>query len=80
MADETADVSNIEQLSFCVRSVDYSFEVHEDFIGLHECENTKSDHLVSIIKVILKACNFEFSRIHGHAMMEQVQCLAKKVV
>ena len=65
MADETADVSNIEQLSFCIRSVDSNFNVSEDFIGLHECENTRSNHLLEIIKKILMSCNFDFSKIRG---------------
>ena len=35
MADETADVSNKEQLVFCLRWVDDDLIVHEDFIGMH---------------------------------------------
>ena len=35
MADETADVSNIEQLVVCLRWVSNDLEVHEDFIELY---------------------------------------------
>ena len=34
MADETADVSNTEQLVICIRWVDDDLNIHEDFIGL----------------------------------------------
>ena len=34
MADETADVSNKEQLVICIRWVDECFVIHEDFIGM----------------------------------------------
>ena len=64
MADETADVSNIEQLSFGVRYVE-NFEAFDTFIGLHELKNTTADHLVDTIKKILIACNFDFSKIRG---------------
>ena len=64
MADETADISNIEQLSFGVRYVE-NFEAFDTFIGLHELKNTTADHLVDTIKKILIACNFDFSKIRG---------------
>ena len=51
MADETADVSNKEQLVICIRWVDDDLVIHEDFIGMHPLKNTTADHIVSIIKV-----------------------------
>ena len=33
MIDETTDVSNAEQMVFCLRYVDANLEVHEQFIG-----------------------------------------------
>ena len=53
MADEGTDVSNIEQLSFCIRSVDDDLNVSEDFIGFYELENIKSETIVNAIKDIL---------------------------
>ena len=50
MADESADISNEEQLVLCFRWIDDDFEIHEDFIALHPLPNTKAD---SIVKVIL---------------------------
>ena len=47
MADEYTDVSNLEQLSFCVRTVDNDFEVKEDFLGFYELTNIKSETIVN---------------------------------
>ena len=42
IADEGTDVSNIEQLSFCTRSVDDDLNVSEDFMGFYELKNIVS--------------------------------------
>ena len=39
-ADESADVSNVEHLTFVIRWNEKNFEVHESFIGLYECDKT----------------------------------------
>ena len=39
MADKGTDVSNAEQLSFCVRYVDDNLNVDEDFLGFYELDN-----------------------------------------
>ena len=51
MADETADISNKEQLVICIRWVDDDLVIHEDFIGMHPLKDTTTDHIVFIIKV-----------------------------
>ena len=33
MADEYNNITNKEQLSFCIRTVDYNLEVKEDFLA-----------------------------------------------
>ena len=43
IADETTDVSNKEQLVFCLRWVDDDLMVHEDFIGMHPMKGTGAD-------------------------------------
>ena len=53
MADEGTDVSNIEQLSFCTRSVDDDLNISEDFMGFYELKNIKSETIVNAIKNIL---------------------------
>ena len=57
MADETADVSNHEQLVICIRWVDDDLVIHEDFIGMHPLKDTTADHIVFIIKVKLLLYN-----------------------
>ena len=39
MVDETTDLSNTEQMVFCLRYVDDSLEVHEEFIGLYSLDS-----------------------------------------
>ena len=48
MADEGTDVSNKEQLSFCIRTVDQDLNSFEDLIGFYELENIKSDTIVHV--------------------------------
>ena len=65
MADETADVSNKEQLVICIRWVDDSFVIHEDFIGMHPLERTTADQVVAILKNALLRMNLNIKRTHG---------------
>ena len=57
IADEGTDVSNSEQLSFCVRSVDDELNVNEDFLGFYEIDNIKSETIVKAIRDILLRCS-----------------------
>ena len=65
MADEGTDVSNIEQLSFCIRSVGDDLEVSEDFIGFYEIDNIKSETIVNAIKDILLRCHLSLDDCRG---------------
>jgi len=65
LADEGTDISNLEQLSFCVRSVDENFDVFEDFVGFYEIENIKSDTIVKSIKDILLRCHLSLDNCRG---------------
>ena len=42
IGDEGTDVSNNEQLSFCLRTLDENLDPFEDFIGFYDLENIKS--------------------------------------
>ena len=53
ICDEYTDLSNKEQLKFCLRWVDESFNEHETFLGFYEVPNIKSDTIVSAIRDIL---------------------------
>ena len=57
MADETADISNKEQLVVCIRWVDENFAVHEDFIAMYPLERTTADHIVAVLKNCLISMN-----------------------
>ena len=53
MADETTNMSNCEQVVVCLRWVSDTFEVHEEFIGLHVVESIDANTLVAVIKDVL---------------------------
>ena len=53
MGDETANISNKEQLVLCIRWVHDDLQAHEDFIGIHKISNTTADETVqTVIKLI----------------------------
>ena len=61
MVDETTDVSNREQATVVIRSVE-GFEVHKRFIGLYTVPSIDSNTIVGMIKdVLLLWTLFEFS-------------------
>ena len=55
MVNESSDVSNREQVVFCVRWVDEDLRSHEDFIDLYVMEKTYAPTMVvNVIKDILR--------------------------
>ena len=52
MVDEGTNISNLEQLSFCARTVDDDLNVDEDFLGFNKTDNVKSEAVVKAIKDI----------------------------
>ena len=65
MADEGTDISNIEQLSFCTRSVDDDLNVSEDFMGYYELKNIKSETIINAIKDILVIYHLSLENCRG---------------
>ena len=65
MCDEYTDISNKEQLSFCVRWVDNELNAHEDFLGYYEIPNIKSDTIVRVIKDSLIRFNLPMCNLRG---------------
>ena len=65
MVDEYTDVSNKEQLSFCLRSVNENLEVQEDFLGFYQLTNIKSETIVNAIKDILLRFNLQLENCRG---------------
>ena len=58
MVDETTtDVSNIEEMDFCLHYVNDQLDVHKEVIGLHSLEPISADKIQSAIKDILLQLN-----------------------
>ena len=53
IADEYTDVSNKERLTICIRWIDKSLEVHEDFLGFFSIPDTGAETVVSVINAVL---------------------------
>lgn len=65
MVDETSDSSIHEQVSFCIRTVDDSLIINEDFIGLYETPNTESQTLFSILKDVFARLDLSMDNLRG---------------
>ena len=65
MVDETTDLSNTEQMVFCLRYVDDSLEVHEEFIGLYSLDSTSAESIVSTVKDVLLRMNLTTENCRG---------------
>ena len=50
MADESSDISNVQQFVICIRQVDNMLEPHEDFTGLHTVNTANVKNLRLIFK------------------------------
>uniref|UniRef100_A0A670JLM7 DUF4371 domain-containing protein n=1 Tax=Podarcis muralis TaxID=64176 RepID=A0A670JLM7_PODMU len=65
MVDETSDSSIHEQVSFCIRTVDDSLIINEDFIGLYKTPNTESQTLFSILKDVFARLDLSMDNLRG---------------
>ena len=66
MADETADVSNKEQVVVCIHWVDASLQVHEDFVGIEPVARATADDMVKVLKVIQTYLNLVVASQYPH--------------
>ena len=78
IGDEGTDVSNKEQLSFCLRTVDENLDPFEDFIGFYELENIKSNTIVRVIKDILIRLNLSLKNCRGQTYDGASNMMGKK--
>ena len=53
MADETTDVSNVEQVVVCIKWLSEKFELEEEFVGLHEVASTGTEVIYGAITDVL---------------------------
>ena len=65
IADEYTDVSNKEQLTICIRWIDKSLEVHEDFLGFFNIPDTGAETIVSVIKAVLLKLQLSLAYCRG---------------
>lgn len=81
MVDETTDISNKEQLTFVIRSVNEDFDVSEDFLGMYNLLTTTASSIVSAITDVLLRFQLPFLKYEANAtMVVAVQWQGKKVV
>ena len=78
MADEYTDVTNKEQFSFCIRAVDNTLEVKEDFLGFYELENIKRVTVVNVIKDIFLRFNLNLQHCGGQTYDGASNMMGKK--
>ncbi|XP_078495463.1 zinc finger MYM-type protein 1-like [Ciona intestinalis] len=67
ISDETADVSNKEQVCICIRYVDDKFIIHESFIGLYETCETSSATLHKLIQSAITSVGLSFNDCRGQS-------------
>ena len=78
IADEGTDVSNKEELSFCLRTVDQDLNPSEDFIGFYELENIKSNTIVRVMKDILIRTHLSLDNCRGQTYDGASNIMGKK--
>ena len=83
---EYTDVSNVEQLSFCLRTIDEKLNVREDFLGFYELDNIRSSTIVNAVKDILSRSNLNLEDCCGQTydgasnMLGQYSGVATKIL
>ena len=65
MADESADVSNEEQVVICIRWIDDNLIAHEDFVSLKHVAKCTSEMIVNVIKEMINQTRLKVSNLRG---------------
>ena len=65
MADEYSNITNKQQISFCICTVDNNSEVKEGFQGFYELDSIKGVTLVNAIKDILLTFKLSLQHCRG---------------
>ena len=85
MRDEYTDVSNKEQLTFCMRWVTNDIEVSEKFIGFYEIPDITSSTIVTVMKDILLKYQLNLDLCRGQCydgasnMLGKSSCVATQI-
>ena len=78
MADEYTDISNLEQLSICLKTVSDDLEIQEDFLGFYELNNIKSDSIVHAIKDVLLRSNLSLQSCRDQSYDGAINMMGEK--
>ena len=76
IADETRDISGLEQFAISLRWVDDSYKVYEDLIGLVQVDTTDAATLSGAIKDMLIRCIIDLHnsmQTHMETLMKLVE-------
>jgi Domain of unknown function (DUF4371) len=65
IADETTDMSRMQQLSICLRWIDDEFCVHEDYVGMHEVEKADAASLTAILLDVIVRLGLDVKNLRG---------------
>ena len=65
MIDETADISNREQVVIVLRWVAENLDVYEDFIGLYAVDNIQASTLYAVVKDTFARLNIPINKVRG---------------
>lgn len=65
LVDETQDLSRHEQVSFIIRFVDDSFQIHEKFLGFYKTSHTDSETLANLIKKVISDNGLDIQNLRG---------------
>ena len=67
LADETRDVSRIEQLTICIRWIDTNLLVHEDLLGMYSLRGIgqTAKALAKCLKDVVTRCQLPYADLHG---------------
>ena len=65
LADESADVSNKEQVVVCIRWVDDQLSVHEEFVGIKPVDRTTAEDIVNVLSQTLVEMHLKIADCRG---------------
>ena len=71
MVDEMTDVSNVEQVVVCLRWVNETLKVQEDFVGLYEVGSTGAETIYTAMNDVLLRLNLS---IRSHFILQALKC------
>ena len=78
ICNEQTDVSNKEQLSFCIRWINENLCPVDDFLGYYEFSNIKSNTIVGAIKDLLVDLELPIQNLRGQTYNGASNMMGKK--